>query len=398
LPGVNNMTTSLRSYFALTIISTSLLGIVGCSDKVADTPASAAPVRDPLQIQISGELANLIKSGTLSEGEYSDMIRLAGRLEVNANQTSRIGSPMTGRLTRIVANLGQHVKAGEVMAEVSSQELTAAQLAFLKAHAAEQVASRAVERAQLLVQADVIGMAELQRRQKEHEVASAEKRAATDQLRVLGLGQKSVQQLAENGRIDSVAPVTASISGVVIERQIAQGQVVQPSDALFVVSDLSNLWAIAEVPEQEAAQVKLGQSVEIEIPALNHKVIMGRLVFISDVVNPETRTVRVRAVLDNAERQLKPAMLTSMLIEGKPQQRTLIPQSAVVRENDADHVFLEVAPQTYRLTRVSLGPEHKGVRPLLAPLPNQANPNTPPKIVLDGAFHLNNQRIKQNLG
>ena len=396
------MKTSLRLCLALAVASSTLTTLTACSDKAQDNAASTAPARDPLQIQVSGELGNLIKVGTLSEGQYSDLIRLAGRLEVNANQTARIGSPMTGRLTRIVANLGQHVRAGEVMAEVSSQELTAAQLAFLKAHAAEQVASRAVERAQRLVQADVIGLAELQRRQKEHEVASAEKRAAADQLRVLGLGQKSVQQLAENGRIDSVAPVTASLSGVVIERQIAQGQVVQPSDALFVVSDLSNLWAIAEVPEQEAAQVKLGQSVEIEIPALNHKVILGRLVFISDVVNPETRTVRVSAVLDNSDRQLKPAMLTSMLIEGKPQQRTLIPQSAVVRENDADHVFVEVAPQTYRLTRVSLGPEHKGVRPLLAPLPNKAASDTASnaaaKIVLDGAFHLNNERLKQNLG
>lgn len=397
MQAANNMKTSLRFYFALTALSTALLSIAACSDKTVDASVSAEPARDPLQIQVTGDQANLIKVGTLSEGEHSEIIRLAGRLEVNANQTARIGSPMTGRLTRIVSNLGQPVRAGEVMAEVSSQELTAAQLAFLKAHAAEQVASRAVERAQLLLQADVIGAAELQRRQKELEVAGAEKRAAADQLRVLGLGQKSVQQLADTGRIDSVAPVTASINGVVIERQVAQGQVVQPSDALFVVSDLSNLWAIAEVPEQEAAQVKLGQSVEIEIPALNHKIILGRLVFISDVVNPETRTVRVRAVLDNAERQLKPAMLTSMLIEGKPQQRTLIPQTAVVRENDADHVFLEVAPQTYRLTRVALGPERKGLRPLLAPLPNPST-NTNLKIVLDGAFHLNNQRIKQNLG
>jgi cobalt-zinc-cadmium efflux system membrane fusion protein len=387
---------SAQTLAALTLSLVAATTLTGCGKPAAEAPAATAPARDPLQITLTPELTGLTKIGVLSEGEHSDMIRIAGRLEVNANQTARIGSPMTGRLTKIVANLGQSVKAGEVMAEVSSQDLTAAQLAFLKAHAAEQVASRAVDRAQLLLQADVIGSAELQRRQKELEVANAERRAAADQLRVLGLSQKSIQLLADQGKIDSVAPVTATLGGVVIERQVAQGQVVQPSDALFVVSDLSTIWAVAEVPEQEAAHVKVGQSVEIEIPALNHKIIPGRLVFISAVVNPETRTVRVSAVLENPERELKPAMLISVLINGKPQTRTLVPQSAVVREDNADHLYLEVAPNTYRLTRVQLGPEHNGVRPLLAPL-NVAG-NAAPKVILDGAFHVNNQRLKQNLG
>ncbi|RCS57470.1 efflux RND transporter periplasmic adaptor subunit [Parvibium lacunae] len=376
-----------------------VIGLAACekqaaSDQPADKKSTASQaVRDLNTIEPTPALKEQLKIGRLSEAPYSELIRVAGRLEVNANQTSRIGSPMTGRITKITAQLGQQVRPGDVMAEVNSQELTAAQLAYLKAHSAEQVAARAVERAQLLLQADVIGNAELQRRQKELEIASAEKRAAADQLRVLGLSNRSVQQLASTGKIDSVAPITSPLAGAVIERNIAQGQVVQPSDSLFVVSDLRTLWAVAEVPEQEAGQVKMGQTVEIEVPALENKILIGKIVFIADVVNPETRTVRVSLVLDNAERLLKPAMLISMRIESKPVPRTMVPVTAVVRENDKDYVYGLVGTNQFKLVPVKLGVERNGYRPLLEQLPPGIN-----ELVIDGAFHLNNERNKQNLG
>jgi cobalt-zinc-cadmium efflux system membrane fusion protein len=101
--------------------------------------------------------------------------------------------------------------------------------------------------------------------------------------------------------------------------------------------------------------------------------------------------VRVGVTLDNPGRALKPAMLTNMLIEGRVAQRTVVPAGAVVRENDADHVFLQVAPGVLRLTRVKLGPEKNGVRPLLDKLSEHSG------VVLDGAFHLNNERNKRSL-
>lgn len=360
-------------------------------DAKAPKAAGTAAPADPASVKLTGDLAALVKLGPLPQMAVAETLRIAGRLEVNAYKTARIGAPVTGRISDIRAVHGQEVRQGEMLAEINSQETIAAQLAFLKAHSAEQLHSRAVERAQLLLSADVIGSAELQRRQGELVVAKAEKRAAADQLRVLGLSGRAVEQLETTGKLIAAAPISTTQSGTVIERKVAVGQVVQPSDSLFVVSDLKSVWAIAEVPEQDADAVVRGQRVEIVVPSLGDEKRVGKIVYVADVVNPETRTVRVGVDLDNPGKILKPAMLIGMLIERKVANRVVVPVAAVVRENDADHLFLQTAPGAVRLVRAKLGPEKNGMRAVLEALPaHQA-------VVLDGAFHLNNERQKRAL-
>jgi cobalt-zinc-cadmium efflux system membrane fusion protein len=157
-----------------------------------------------------------------------------------------------------------------------------------------------------------------------------------------------------------------------------------------VVADLSEVWVTAEVPEQQAALVKSGQSVDIEVPALGVR-LTGKLIYVADTVNPETRTVTVRSAVANANRQLKPAMLATMLIQAAPVERLVVPAQAVVRDADADNVFVEVGPQQFRLTPVRLGPDVDGRRPVLSGLkPEQ-------RILVSGAFHLNNERKRKEL-
>jgi cobalt-zinc-cadmium efflux system membrane fusion protein len=170
---------------------------------------------------------------------------------------------------------------------------------------------------------------------------------------------------------------------------LAQGQVVQPADALFVVADLSRLWAVAQVPEQQVSQVKAGQSVSIEVPALGNEKLVGKLIFVGQTINPETRTVLVRTELDNRDGRLKPAMLASMLIEARAVERLVVPASAVVRENDADHVFVATGNGVFHLTNVKLGPEQAAQRVVLSGLKGEE------MIVVDGAFHLNNERNRK---
>ena len=113
--------------------------------------------------------------------------------------------------------------------------------------------------------------------------------------------------------------------------------------------------------------------------------------FVADVVNPETRTVRVGVDLSNPGKLLKPQMLISMITEGPSAQRTVVPAAAVVREADADHLFLELESGLVKLIKVKLGPAKDGVRPVLEKLPEGK------RLVIDGAFHLNTERLKRNL-
>lgn len=363
--------------------------LVACNGDKASV-AAAAPV-DPLLVTAPEALQAQLKVAAVGSVPVSETLRVAGRLDFDEQRIARIGATVTGRVTQISGQLGQAVKAGEPLAVINSTVLGEAQLNFLKFNARASLERRNVERAQQLFAADIIGKAELQRRENEAAITEAERQAAADQLRVLGMSAKDISQLAGRGTINSLSPVVASIPGTLVERKVTPGQVVEPADALFTVADLSQLWAVADVPEQQAALVRTGQTVEMEIPALAGEKLTGKLIYISDTVNPETRTVLVRTELANPGRKLKPAMLATMVIAGKASPKLAVPAAAVVREDNNEHVFVQTAPGQYRLTPVVLGPETGGVRPVQSGLKEGDG------VVVEGAFHLNNERKRKEL-
>ena len=372
------------SKLSFVALLTCLLLISGC--KKSQPSGAAQTAQDPNLVMANESLLAQIKISVVSQGDVSDILRVAGQIDFDEQALTRIGASVTGRVTQINAQLGNEVKKGDTLALINSSELSNSQLAYLKARSEKEFHRRTVQRAKTLFEADVISAAELQRRESEYEVASAQTRAAQDQLRVLGVNFKAMEELATTGAIDSVASVMATIKGVVVERKVTTGQVVQPADVLFTVADLSRVWAVAQVPEQQVAQVKVGQSVRIEVPALQNEQLLGKLIYVGQTVNPETRTVLVRTELDNTSGRLKPSMLASMLIESTPKKQLVIPTSAVVREQDADYVFIEEKPGSFRLKPVRLSSEHNGQRVVLDGLSQGM------RIVSEGAFHLNNHR------
>ena len=373
---------------ALFLLLTATL-IAGCNKD--DKKSVTATPTDPAIVAPAPELLAQIKLAAVSTQPVAETLRVAGRIDFDEQRLARIGATITGRVTDIDAMLGQEVKKGEVLARLNSSDLSTQQLAYLRARSELELNRRNAERAKLLYDADVISVAELQRRQSEFQISVAETRAASDQLQLLGVTPASIDRLGKQGAVNSLTPVVSTLNGHVVERKLAQGQVVQPADALFVVADLTRLWAVAQVPEQQVSQVKVGQAVSIEVPALGNEKLVGKLIYVGQTINPETRTVLVRTELDNRDGRLKPAMLASMLIEARAVERQVVPASAVVRENDEDHVFVALGDGTFRLTKVKLGPEQSGQRVVLSGLKGDEN------IVMNGAFHLNNERNRMEM-
>lgn len=382
------MALSTRYFTALFLVS--VLALSAC--KKSTPPTTQDTNTDSQRVFADTTLMAQLEVAEVTSSEMSDLLRVAGQIDFDEQALTRIGASVTGRVTHIQANLGDVVSKGDTLAQINSSELSSSQLAYLKARSEKELHRRNVERAQTLFAADVISAAELQRRENEYEIASAETRAAQDQLRVLGVSAKAIERLNATGAIDSVSTVVATIRGVVVERKIAAGQVVQPSDVMFAVADLSRVWAVAQVPEQQVSQVKVGQSVSIEVPALGNEKLVGRLIYVGQTVNPDTRTVLVRTELDNKGGRLKPSMLASMLIEAAPVPRVVVPITAVVREEESDHVFVAEANNYFRLTPVRLAPEQHGQRVVLEGL----KPGM--RIVSNGAFHLNNHRNLKDMG
>jgi cobalt-zinc-cadmium efflux system membrane fusion protein len=361
--------------------------LVGCNKEGAKAPSAQAT--DPAVVVPDEGLLAQLRLATPTLQPVSETLRVAGSIDFDEQRLARIGASVTGRVVQIDAILGQTVKKGDILARLNSSELSSQQLAYLKARAELELNRRNAERAKLLFDSDVIAAAELQRRQSEYQISQAETRAAADQLQLLGVTPAAIERLGREGAIDSVTPVVSTLDGVVVERKVAQGQVVQPADSLFVVANLSRVWAVAQVPEQQVNQVTVGHLVHIQVPALGNETVVGRLIFVGQTINPQTRTVLVRTELDNADGRLKPEMLASMLIEGGAVERLVIPASAVVRESDEDHVFVAEGEGAFRLVKVKLGPEQGGRRVVLSGLKGGES------VVIEGGFHLNNERNRR---
>lgn len=363
--------------------------LVGCgSEEQEDSiePVGLIDTEDLNQITLDPEMAKRVKIGRLELVQLAAKLQVPSQIKVDEQKLIRVGANVTGRIIDVNVKLGDEVNAGDALASISSPELTKAQLDYLRAHSNTQLDAHAAERAQLLLAADVIGRAELQRREAELQISRAELSAAKDQLRLLGVLDSAVNELVKRGSILPSVAITVSKSGTVIERNVLIGQVVQPSDRLFKVADLSTVWAEGDVPEHNARNVMEGQHVAIHVPALGNATFDGRIVFVADTVNPSTRTVTVRTVVKNPERQLKPLMLASMFIRESARERLVVPKTAVVREANQDYVFIAESDTQFLRVPVKLGRAIENVRLVLEGV------SAGQMIVIEGAFHLDNER------
>ena len=362
----------------------------GCSKpKASAEKAAASSPNDPSEVTVDPALAAQLKIGEPQVRDVANSLKVAARIETDASRIARVGSPVAGRIIKLLALEGQYVRNGSVMATLHSTDLSDTQFAFIKAFSQQALAEQATNRAEQLVKTDVIGTAELERRRAELLQASTEASAFRTQLRGLGMTDAAIRKLESTRQLNADYPILASISGTVLERKVTLGQIVQPAEVAFMVADLSNVWLVADVPEESAGKLHRGMHVVVSIPSLPDEEVEGELSYVSPVVDPTTRTIPVRMDLPNPNGIFKPAMLASMTFVDRSERKTTIPSTAIVREDNKDHVFVQLAPGKFKLRDVTLDGESNDDRIV------ESGINPDEKIVLDGAFHLNNQR-KQN--
>jgi len=380
-----------------TVIACCAAGIVpvilaGCGSRATSATQTSSNPRNPLEITVRPDLMQQVKVGGVPWRDVRGTLTVAAHIESDERRLARVSAPVAGRIVELEAAEGQQVLRGQVLATIHSTELASAQSAFLKAATQKQLAERAVARARQLLDAGVIGSAELQRREAELEQAGAEVSSSEAQLRVLGMTDEAIARLAAGRSVNPITQIRSTLDGTVLERKVTIGQVVQAAETVCLVADLSSVWLVADVPEQSAGAMTAGKSVDAEMPAFPRLKIAGALSYVGVVVNPETRTVRVRMDLPNPDRRFKPDMLATMALMDGAQRKRVVPLDAIVRENNEDDVLLETAPRRFLLHRVTLGGDTPEGRVLEAGLGEND------RIILDGAFHINNERKRLALG
>jgi cobalt-zinc-cadmium efflux system membrane fusion protein len=340
---------------ALPIFSTE-----GCKKKPVEVLAQQS---NPDEIEITPALASNLKLGTPQTHEVTGLLQVSAHVETDASRIARVGSPVAGRILELVVFEGQNVRPGTVLATLHSTDLSDAQLALVKAYSQKNLAETATKRAEQLVAADVIGRAELERRQAELLQASTEAASYRTQLRGLGMSDAQIQKLATTRELNADYSIVTPKGGTVLERKVTIGQVVQPADPVFTIADLSSVWIVANVPEEDAGLLRQGMEVAVRIPTLANQ-INGHLSYVAPIVDPATRTVQVRMDVANPEGIYRPDELASMTFTGHTVHKLTVPQTAVVRQENKDYIFVQTARNKFLLREIVLGEETENWRVL----------------------------------
>ncbi len=363
------------------------------------TGANPPPAVDKGLVRLTAEE---IKSAGIivqpvTRSEFRTIRDFPGTVEPNEHALAEITTLVRGRVIDVYADLGREVKGGTLLALLYSSELGMAQSAYLKATAKLNVAERAFRRAELLLKEKVIGVAELQRREGEMLSLRAELREARDRLLILGLTDEDLRNLDRNHTIRSHVPVVAPFDGRIIARNLTKGEVVETTEKLFVVADLTDVWVTAVIPEKDIPYIRpdqtgTGQSVEVHVAAYPGQAFQGRITYVGDVLDPATRTMRLRLELPNPERKLKPAMYATVRVYSEPEANALlIPVSAVQRDRDRQFVFVEREPAIFEARDVKLGSSNgREIKVLDGLLEGES-------IVTNGAFVLKSELLGEQM-
>jgi len=298
-----------------------------------------------------------------------------GRVGFNEDRLTPVFTPYAGRVLELLANKGASVGKSQPLVILESPELVVAQndLASVRSDLAKakiglDTAQIVAARARRLHEQEAIATKDLQqaeadlnRAQDEHRRAQVGLAAVENRLSLFGKDPKEIAGLGE--RVDRRVIIRAPIAGTIVDRKVGPGQYIKPDapDPLFLISDLTTLWILADVYETDVAMVHLEAPVEVSVPAYPDRIFPGHISLISPTVDSATRTVRVRCQVQNPQGLLKPDMFATIKIGAAIQQSVpVIPASSVVTEGDSSLVFVEEGHGHFRRRKIQVRQEMGG--------------------------------------
>ena len=272
----------------------------------APAVSRATPLPDVV-VQLSQDAVKRAGIGVapVATGSSATEIRLPGVVEPNAYRQVVVTPLVAGRVTKVGAALGDHVRLGHTLAEIYSPALAEAQTRYVSAKAMLDAHDRELQRTQKLVEIGAASRQELERIHAEHEAQTAAVQSARSQLELLGLSASTLDSMAPGHAVSATTSVPAPIDGVVTERGANVGLNVDPATRLFSVVDLSTVWIVAAVYEKDLSRVRVGNEAAITTSALPGLTVRGRVSYMDPQVNAETRTAKVRVEVPNPRGELR---------------------------------------------------------------------------------------------
>jgi cobalt-zinc-cadmium efflux system membrane fusion protein len=291
-----------------------------------------------------------------------------GKIAVNGDRATPVFSPYSGRVTRVIAGLGDMVKAGAPLATLEASEFVQAQNDLATAAAQVKLARINETRKHALYDAKGGSLQDWQQSQADLTTTQTTLSSVRNRLSILGLSAAEVGALERAQAINPIATLTAPIAGVIVDRQVGPGQYLQAGSGtpVFTIADPSSVWLLANVREADAGLVKLGQSVEVRVLAYPKRVFKARVTYVAALVDAASHRLPVRAEIENRDGALKPEMFANFRIfTGDPSDSASVPAAAVVYEGEAAHVWVVAGDGLLELRRIRTGRSNDGLTEVL---------------------------------
>lgn len=365
-------------------------------------PAGSTGSKGELVLAAQAQAQAGIESIVASPRSTPEIVTANGTLTPNEDRTWMVSSYVLGRVADVKVKIGDLVTPGQVLARMHSHEVHDSRASYQQSLAALTEAEtqgsltrKARDRAQRLFALQVISRGQLEQAQADHEKAQAlvDSAQAAVQREKTHLAEVLQVPLQPDGTERSdLVPVTAPARGVLFERQVSAGTVVNPGSLMFRIADLSTLWLIASVNESDLSKIYVGQPVEMHVRAYPQRTFHGVTSWLGESLDPTTRTLQVRVSVPNRDEALKPEMYATVAFQGRHSRPAIaIPESALQDLNGQHVVFLQTSATSFRPQVVVPGPASNGVVEIASGL--QAGD----RVVIRGGYGLKSEMLKASL-
>jgi membrane fusion protein, heavy metal efflux system len=314
----------------------------------AATPSAFSHVGDRLVVPDTSPLRTLLTVAAPTMKEVARTLVLPASVEADPSRTVKVMPPVTGRVTELKVQLGGRVVQGQELAVIDSGDLAQAFSDIEKARSTVTLTKKALDRQLSLEKAGGAAIKDREQAQSDYAQAISELERSESRLRAIGIPADQKEQ-------SRLLSVKAPVSGSVIDLQVGPGAFLNdPTAAMMTIANLDTIWVTANVPEKDIAFVFPGQTVNVTFRSHPGDVFTGKVLFVSDVVEPDTRRNKVRIAFDNPDKILKPNMFADATFVAPSISRLTVPTSALLMTNDRTSVFAEVSDWTFERRDVEI--------------------------------------------
>jgi len=374
-------------------------GLIGLADgqseqkeRVASTSADQPPsgkIAETPAVDLSDKQAGSLKIAPVGSREFAILKTAVGTIDFNENMLVQVFSQYPGKILKAFYNLGDEVKHGDILFTIDSPDLLQAESNLLASAGVLELQKRTLARVTMLLKTGGSAQKDVDQSTSDEQTAEGNFKAARDAVRIFGKTDAEVDQILANRKVDSTLLVPSPISGRIVSRNAAPGFLTQPGNppAPFQVADLSTMWMLANVIETDAPAYKLGQEVEVRVPAYPGTIFKGHVTQLGSTIDPNSHRQLVRSEIDDPQHLLRSGMYASFVIRvGDSVSSLAVPASGVVREGDGTMtVWVTTDIRRFMQRTVKIGLQQDGWTQILEGLqPGET-------VVTDGAVFLSNK-------